>query len=285
MFYPNVILKGSRYVLAAALFLFLAIACRQTKKMPENMVAQVNDRYLLSNELEYSTAGNLDKNATLAFKKNKIASWVDEESLYQAALREGFKLSAREQFFIDEYTRALLVQRYLNSKLDKDYSVSRQDIEEFYSKNRKEFIRREDEVHIVHLFMEHRDKAIFAEIKKTDDLAALIKKYYFDEKSTSEQPNGDLGYVALSVLPDNFVRVLKRLKTGAVSKPIRTKNGYHFLQLIDSEKKGSVRDVDLVKNQIIFRLKRERREAEKERLLREAKNNVQIQTYLSKIQE
>lgn len=277
--------RGYRYIIPVTLFLLLLSACRQKAKMPEDMVAQVNDKYLLNEELGFSIPGNLDANETLALKKDLIAKWVENEALYHAALNEGFQYTTKDKFFISEYSKALLVQHYLNSKLDRDYTVSRQDIEEYYNRNKKEFTRSEDEVHISHLFIEHRDNAIFKEIANTDDLNALIKKYFFDEKSTSEQPNGDLGYVLLSQLPERYVKEIKRLNTGAVSKPIRTDNGYHFFQLHSYDKKGSIRDIEQVKNQIIFRLKRERRESEKERLLREAKTNVQIQTYLSKIQE
>ncbi len=277
--------KSIRLFIPVALFLILTIRCGQNTQPPEDMVAQVNDHYLIKEQLQYRLPDGLDKETALVLQKDIISKWVENEVLYQAALQEGFKLSPKEEFFIREYGKSLLVQRYLNARLDKEYSVSRQDMEEYYQKHRNEFVRQEDEVHLVHLFVEHRDKVIFKEIDKTDDLSALIKHYYFDEKSTKEQPNGDLGYVPLNILPDNFIRTLKRMKTGAVSKPIKTKDGYHFLQLLDMEKKGTIRELDIVKNQIIFRMKRERREKERERLLKETKNNAQIQTYLSKIKE
>lgn len=285
MFHLNHLKKSIRLFLPAALFLILITHCGQHNQPPEDMVAQVNDSYLVKEQLKYSLPDGLDKETALVLNKDIISKWVENEALYQAALQEGFKFSPKEDFFIREYGKSLLVQRYLNARLDKEYSVSRQDIEEYYQKHRHEFVRAEDEVHLVHLFVEHRDNVIFKEIGKTDDLSALIKRYYFDEKSTKEQPNGDLGYVPLSVLPDNFIRTIKRLKTGAVSRPIKTKDGYHFLQLLDSEKKGTIRELDLVKNQIIFRIKRERREKERERLLKKTKNNAQVQTYLSKIKE
>jgi len=122
-------------------------------------------------------------------------------------------------------------------------------------------------------------------IKKSDDLLAIIKKYYYNEKASPERPNDDLGYVPVSILPESFVRVLKHLKTGAISKPIHSDQGYHFLQLLDWKKAGTLRNLELVKNQITVRLKKERRETERIRVIKDAKSNAQIQTYLSKIQE
>jgi foldase protein PrsA len=282
----KIFLKGSyRLLFPVTLFLLFVISCSQQNDHPENMVAQVNDSYLNGNQVEYHIPQGLDDEMAFALKKEIISKWVNNEVIYQAALGDGFKLNDKESFFVEEYRKALLVQRYLDSKLDKDYSVSRQDLEAYYEKNRQEFVRKEDEVHIIHLLMEHQDNAIFREISNADDLLALIKKYFFDQKSTKVQPNDDLGYVPLSNLPDIFVRTLRRMNTGSISNPIKTDQGYHFLQLLDSEKKGTVRDLELVKNQIIVRLKQERREAEMDRLLNAAKGESQIQTYLSKIQK
>lgn len=279
-------LKRNRFLLWLTVpFLLLLAACTQTNKLPENMVAQVNDSFLTAEALKYNTPSGLDQEMSLALKKDYIARWVESEIIYLAALDEGYKLNAKEEFFVNAYAKSLLVQRYLNAKLEKDYNIPRQELDEYYQKNRQEFKREQDEVHIVHLFMGHRDKAIFNEIAKTDDLASLIKQYYFDERSTTEQPNGDLGFVAVAALPESFSRTIKRLKTGAVSSPIRVKDGYHFIQLLDYRKAGSVKDLEQVKNEISIRLKQERRLAEKERLLNTIKNEVQIQTYLSKIQE
>lgn len=272
-------------ICVAVPFIILFAACTQNNKLPDDMVAQVNDSYLTAGALKYNTPGGLDQDMALALKKDYIARWVESEILYQAAQDEGYKLNPKEDFFVNAYAKALLVQRYLNAKLDKDYNVTRQDIEDYYQKNRREFVREQDEVHIVHLFMGHRDKAIFGEIAKTDDLARLIKQYYFNERSTTEQPNGDLGYVAVAALPESFSRAIKRMKTGAVSNPIHTKNGFHFIQLLDAQKAGTIKHAEQVKNEISIRLKREHRVSEKERLLNTIKNDVQIQTYLSKIQE
>ncbi len=253
--------------------------------MPEDMVAQVNDQYLLKDQLNYRTPKGVDKDVDLALKKNILAKWIENEALYQAALREGFKTTPREQFYIEQYAKSLLVQQYLNSKLDREYTISRQDIESYYKSHKQEFVRDHDEVHVVHLLLEQKDKAIFKEINQSNDLLSIVKKYYYDEKSSAEKPNGDLGYVEVSVLPESFIRTLKRMKTGSISKPIHLQEGYHFLQLLDWEKAGSLRDLELVKNEIKIRLKQERRKAEQDRVIRDAKKNAQIQTYLSKIQE
>jgi len=271
---------------AVTFILFISlISCKQEKHPPEDMVAQVNDSYLLKKQLDYSIPSGLDKDVALALRKEIISRWVSSDALYQAALNEGFKLSPRDAFFVDEYRKALLVQDYLDRKLIKEYKISARETEEYYRAHKDEFVRNEDEVHVIHLWMEQRDNAIFKEIGQSDDLMAIIKKYFFDQKSTKERPIGDLGYVPLSSFPQQFVRVLKRMKINAVSRPLKTDQGYHFFQLLDLQKKGSLREMELVKSNIMLRLKQKHLQKAREQLTRDVKEKAQIQTYLSKIQD
>ncbi len=149
----NRLKKSIRLFIPAALFLVLVNQCGQRNQPPEDMVAQVNDSYLVKEQLDYSLPDGLDNETALVLKRDIISKWVENEVLYQAALQEGFKFSPKENFYISEYGKSLLVQRFLNARLDKEYSVSHQDIEEYYQKHRREFVRREDEVHLVHLFV------------------------------------------------------------------------------------------------------------------------------------
>ena len=259
--------------------------CERQLEESDELVAQVNDGYLLINQLNYLVPENIDPELNLALKKNLISKWVDDEILYQAALDDGMKLDEKEQFLVDKYSKSLLIQRYLSLKVDRNYRISQKEIEDYYKEHNKEFIFKDDVVRIVHLLMEQRDKAIFNEIRESKNLMEIIKKYYFDNKSKTERPNGDLGYLSVSALPSNFMNVINRMKTGAISSPISSDQGYHFIQLIDRQSKGNIKDQELVQDESILRLKKEKRQMELERLLKDLKDKSQIQTYLSKVQK
>ena len=276
---------------ASSLFIIIAVfninmlSCKRQLEVSDELVAQVNDSYLLINQLNYLVPENIDPELNLALKKNLISKWVDDEILYQAALDDGMKLDDKEKFLADKYYKSLLIQRYLSLKIDRNYRISQKEIEDYYKEHIKEFIFKDDVVRIVHLLMEQKDNAIFSEIRESKDLMEIIKKYYFDNKSTTERPNGDLGYLSTSTLPSNFVNVIKRMKTGAISSPISSDQGYHFIQLLDKQSKGDIKDQELVQDEIILRLKKEKRQLELERLLKDLKDKSQIQTYLSKVQK
>jgi len=274
-----------RFILRLAALLIILLSCEKEKEAPQGFIAQVNDHYLLNKQLQYAVPPGLDSETAFALKNNLISHWIEGEVLYQTAVAEGVTLSDKDKYLLHEYEKSLYIEKYLAHKLDRDYKVPEKEIENYYKEHSGEFKRTEDEVHLIHLLMEQRDNAIFKEIKEAKDLNDIINKYYFNEKSTPERPNGDLGYVPVRSLDGRFLKVLKRMKTGTISSPIKTEQGYHFIQLLDWQKKGSTIALDLVQDEIVLRLKREKRQEERKRLLRELKEKAQIQTYLSKIEQ
>lgn len=267
-----------------ALLLFLAIGCKQKKEPPSDMVAQVNDVYLTNSNVAQSVPNGMDEGVSLPMKKMIIKKWVDDEVVFQTAQKEGLELTPYENFMVESYAKSLIIQKYLDAQLNKNYRISQKEIEDVYSQQKKEFIRKSDEVHVVHLFMEKKDRAIFKEIAESKKLMDIIKKYYFDTRSTTDNPNGDLGYISTSSLPNLIQKNIARLKTGTISRPIFVDKGYHFVQLLDKQKKGSVIDIELVRDELIRRLKWQKREDELSRLRNKLKEKFQVQTYLSKVQ-
>jgi len=262
----------------------IAFSCDTRQDLPPDLVAQVEDSYLQKEMLNYAVPEGLSEKEQLSMKKTFIKRWVENEMLYQAAQREGVALDEFEKFQLREYTRALVVEKYLDQKLNKNYKISQKEIEDYYEENSKEFVRSEDEVHLIHLLIEKQDRAIFNEIGESRDLNEIIKKYYFESQSTYESPNGDLGYVRADALPDELARAQQRLKTGAISNAVKSEHGYHFMQVLDRQRAGSQIELELVRDEIVRRLKWRKRNEEFERLTAQLREEFQIQTYLSKVQ-
>ena len=270
--------------LLIGIFTIAVWGCSEKQTPPSDIVAQVDDRYLTKKELDYNIPSGFSDEIILALKKNLINKWVEDEIFLKSAEKEGLSLDKKELYLVNEYRKSLLMQKFLDQKLNRNFIVSEKEVENYYNNNKDEFIRAENEIHLVHLLLEQKDKAIFSEISKADDFMALIKKYYFDQKSTIELPNGDLGYIPQKDLPKIFLNTLKKMKTGVISRPIKMDDGYHFFQLVDRKKEGTSRDLELVRNDIVLRLKKQHRTDELNRLKRELKEKFQVQTFLSKIQ-
>ena len=131
--------------------------------------------------------------------------------------------------------------------------------------------------------IENREKKIFEEIRKSENLLEIIKSYYFDMQSTSARPIGDLGYIKLSDLPELLSKKVKELSTGTISRPVKLTDGYHFIQLLDYQKKGNYKNLDIVQDEIRLRLNIVKRKQELSKLKRELQANFEIQTDISKL--
>ena len=75
------------------------------------------------------------------------------------------------------------------------------------------------------------------------------------------------------------------MRTGNISGPLKTKYGYHYIQLIDRQNKGDTKELDLVRGEIIMRLQLSKRNEAIENLKRELRPRFTIQTDLSKVSE
>ena len=270
--------------LTVILFIYL-FGCTGKDDQKSNVVAQVDAAQITNEELESSIPEGTSNEVRNALKRNLMEKWIEEEIFYQVALEEGLRLSDDEARQVENYRKSLLINKFLENRLSHDYRILEQEIEDYYQKQIGEFIWGDDYVHLIHLILENDDSAIKQEIRKSKDLLDVIKKNYFDQQSTNERPIGDLGYQKVDEFPTPIIRALRNLKTGQIRGPIRTNHGYHYIQLLDYQKKGSTKSLDVVRDEVYMRLFLMKRDEEIENLKRTLRARFTIQTDLSKLSE
>src|SRR5207253_2616336 len=74
-------------------------------------------------------------------------------------------------------------------------------------------------------------EALSVRLAGGEDFAALIAENSEDE--ATKLRGGELGYFSASRMPPDFVEAALKLHPGEISKPIRTRLGFHILKLID----------------------------------------------------
>jgi peptidyl-prolyl cis-trans isomerase C len=274
----------------ASLFMFASlilgvIGCSSKDDTKGNVVAQVNTAQITNSELEAAIPEGSSDEVKIALKRNLMEKWIEEEIFYQVALEEGLSLSEEEMALVRNYEKRLLIQKYIDTRLSQNYRILDQEVEDYYNQHKKEFVWDDDIVHVIHLVLENDDREIRNEIRQSNDLLSVIKKNFLDQQSTPERPIGDLGYQKLSEFPTAIQRRIKNLKTGNVSGPIRTEYGYHYVQLLDYQKKGAVKDLDLARGEIQMRLQVLKRNEEIGSIKQSLRSKFTIQTDLSKLSD
>ena len=249
------------------------------------MVAQVNEAQITNAELEAAIPEGSSPEVKLALKRNLMEKWIEEEIFYQVALEEGLSLSEQEMLLVKNYEKRLLVQKYIDMRLSHNYRILDQEVEDYYNKHQREFVWDDETVHIIHLVLDNDDSAIKSEIRQSKDLMEVIKKNFFDQQSTPERPIGDLGYQKLSEFPNTIQRRIRNLKPGNISGPLKTNYGYHYIQLLDYQKKGAIKELDLARDEIYMRLQFLNRNEEIKNIKQSLRSGFTIQTDLSKLSE
>jgi peptidyl-prolyl cis-trans isomerase C len=264
--------------------LFL-IGCQNTQPDPIEIVARVGNDYLTRETVNSLIPENLSEDDRNSLIKNLVDKWIEREVLAQTAINEGIKLTPNDTWQVESVKSEMYASKLLSEQIPKDFTITDKEIEDYYSSNPNQFQRKNDEVHIVHLFLENRDKVIVSEIKQSSALIEVIQKNFLDRQATRViEPNDDLGYVEVDKLRPELQRAIRGTKTGNIYGPIRTKEGYHFLQVLDRKPAKTIRNLDLVRDEIIDLLKIEKRKQKIKSYKENIRKNFQIETFYSNIE-
>lgn len=145
----------------------------------------------------------------------------------QAGLKE-YKEKAREQEA--EFRKSLVLREYLRELQDGELKVTEGEIQEYYDKNREDFLNpvRVTASHILSSSREDAEAAL-QRLKKKEDFAKLAQEV---SKDPSAGRGGLIGEVMRGDLTDlpEFEKALFFLKSGEISDIVQTKIGFHIIK-------------------------------------------------------
>jgi len=276
--------------LLLSIFLFLLTlvilfaGCR-SKSIPDiEIIAKVGDQYLTRDQLLKWMPPNLPEEQKAIVARQYIDRWVQKTSMAITAEKEGVELSPYEDWSIENLKKEMLVQRYFDAKLPRDIIITDEEISNYYDKNKDEFIRDQNEVHLVQLYLENLDKAIAEEIRELKSLQEVIQKNFLENQvNRMVEKNGDLGYVPEENLRPEIQRIVRTGSTGKIYGPIKIESGYYYFQMMDKQKAGSYRSLDLMKDDIRTRLISIKREKLSEDLAKKIAEKMDIEVHMEHI--
>jgi len=138
----------------------------------------------------------------------------------------------------------------LEEILTKDVSVSNRELKRYYTKN-KSLFSVPAAYHLSHIVVKTKKEAETAakELAHGSSFSAMAMERSLEEFSANE--GGDIGYISEGDerFPKQYITAAKKLKTKAVSKPIKVKEGYALLKL-DGKISGKSYSYNEVKDQI-----------------------------------
>jgi len=250
------------------------------QKKPEGkIIVKVNQVALTEEQIEEFLPPEYKSSVTLEQKKSFVQKWIENELLYQEARKRKIDQKKELQNRIHTTIKDLVVMELLDKEFGENISATEEEARNFYLQNKDNFKRGEEEVRASHIFLKSKTQAdsVYQELKKGADFAKLAQQE--SEDSLTNRQGGDLGFFSRSEIAPFIAEVAFKLKNGEVSAPIKSDYGYHILKVRDKQEKGTLRDFNLVKDQILNYLTNQKRDRKVRELVEQLKAKAKIESF------
>ena len=230
-------------------FLVLIFISCETKRIDQSdVLARVSGESLTLKKAQKLNMGKpLDKESIPRF----VADWINNTVL----LKKGKDLNLDKDSVLlekrDVYFNNLIISSFLNKSQFAKINVSNKEVLNYYDENKESFYREYEEVFLEHYFTEEsifskKLKAFFVLNKRPD---INISDFLLESKTVKKGRT-----------PDQFSSYIFSGENEVIG-PITSKKGYHFFKILNRYKKGSVKGLEIVYDEIFQRLyKRKKKE-------------------------
>ena len=243
--------------------IFFLFSCETKRKDSSDILARVSGKTLTLKKAQVFNGGNpLDKETI----PRVVSDWVTQTVLLNKGRdigihKDSLLLRKRDVFFNN-----LVASSFLDQSHHPKTSVSNKEVLNYYNKNKESFFRETDEVFLEHYFTEKsifskKLKSFFILNKKTD---INISDFLLESKAVKKGRSSDTF--------NSFIFGNKKEVIG----PIRSNNGFHFFKILNRHKKGSIKGLDIVYDEIFQRLHKKKERSRSLFFLDSIKNTLEI---------
>jgi len=170
---------------------------------------------------------------------------------------EGIEISEKE--IKDEYLKRNeeIKIEYLLIKPAEEVKIEEKGIEEYYKKHKEDYLIPE-KIRVRHILIKgerkealEKIKEIRERLKEEEDFESLAKEF---SQCPSKEKGGNLGLIKKGDMIPEFERMAFGLKEGQISRPVKSRFGYHIIKL-EERKESYIPPLDEVKEKIKRTLK------------------------------
>ncbi|MFW6139849.1 MAG: peptidylprolyl isomerase [Acidobacteriota bacterium] len=168
-----------------------------------------------------------------AARNNGIFLTDEEKKRYIARLSNEFKLSegmVKQEVEINALLTKLLIEKFTLGMV-KDIKVTPEEILDYYSSNKREFLQKEQR-RVSQILLNSEEKAIeiYKKVKGApeEQFRAIAQQ---ESKGLEASRGGRMGLFELGQLPEDMDKVVFSLKQGQISQVIESEYGYHIFRV------------------------------------------------------
>ena len=227
------------------LILIALFSCSSDGDIEEGVYARVGDKTLKKKDIITGASSDLiNTNSILHFTKK----WVKNTLLFEAALnanldKDRLLLEKKEVFYKD-----LLVSSFLELESKKQINVSKKEVLNYYRTHKKGFTINESEIRLKHFVLPSKKEAVkLKKLLKSNKKGAALEEYIYKYKPETKT-------VKKSLVSDNLIGFVFNHVVGDIIGPKRIRSSYHVFEILKKNKKGTIRGLEVVYDEIQNRI-------------------------------
>jgi hypothetical protein len=213
---------------------------------------------------------------------NYVKQWIDNEVLYQEALRRNLD---REKAIRDRLAKmkrdllcAELISRYAVS--GDSVAVSDAMIRDYFEQHKEQFVRTKPVVKFLQIVVDDQTLAWTLCAKASvENFAVLAAKY----SKVPVEDSAKAPFVVVDNLPGDMGQVLLRTRILGTPEPYKSNLGWHVLRLLDKQDKGTRSTLDEVRDEIVDRLSAQAQKQEISHILSDLRLKTTVGFYPDRI--
>ncbi|MEE3232600.1 MAG: peptidylprolyl isomerase [Candidatus Latescibacterota bacterium] len=253
------------------LFVFLGVvlACNPSPNKKDH-IASVGNSYLGTKEFERLVPAN----ASVEEKNRIINNWINQELLFQEALKRRLQETAVLKKQLEQTQKDLLIAALIDTEFgQKEISVEKSDVNQYYDVHKDSYVRSEPEIQARHILISSlRDAlALRTALREGADFTDLAHEY--SEDLDTYHVGGDLGLFTQSTEPILWMACIS-LELNTVSSPIQTDYGYHLIEVMARYEEGSLRKINEIQEQITEAVVWQKHRSRMQKLIASLKKNA-----------
>jgi peptidyl-prolyl cis-trans isomerase C len=273
----TIFILGLSVVLASQLFSESEIVLA---KVGEALITQRNLDELINRYTQIRKGNPL----TVEDKKMLLDNFIKGTVLAMEAEREKMDQRAEVKSKLKVYRAEILVQEYINSKIQPSITVTESELEEKLRENPNLIPKVTLTLKEILVKTEKEAQAIYEELKKGRDFSTIAS-----EKSLAPTQiyGGHKKPVSPGQMPKALEEVAFKLNKGELSKPIKTDEGYYILYLVDKQERApeEIKRLEGMVKERIEKIEIAKKTQEMvEKKVEELKKNTKIEVYYDRIQ-
>lgn len=251
-------------------------------KLKEERESELDFMVLKSVLVQYGKANNLIMSDEEV--KKKVDEQV-EQVIKIAGTKEALEKEVGmtlEQFesVLKEQIIAIDVNDKLREELSKNITVSDEEINQYYEKNKATMFTKKAGADAYNLLLDSEEKAkeVRAQIKNLDDFKKQADIYNTD---STKGKGGYLGWVNYenSGMVKEFEDAFKVLKNGEISQPVKSQFGWHLITVQNSQQEEKTQTLEQVKEKITESIKSEKLAEAYNKKIEDLKKQYKVKTY------